>query len=101
MGTLTITARVPVSRSKTRAKAARRGRKVTIARARFSAASGTRTVVRAKISRRGVQRVLPRASADARRRTVRVRIAVAIQKPDGTRAVSTRTTMTFRSRGRR
>ncbi len=102
MGTLTITARVPGSSPKTSAKAARRGRRITIARARFSAASGERTVVRAKISRRAVRRVLPPARSKAGRRTIKVRVAVAIQNADGTRAVSARTTkMTFRSRGRR
>ena len=90
-GTLWIEALVSASTPR-QARAARRGRRVTIARARLSVASGQRTTIKARISRRGVKRVLPRSGVHAKRRTVSARMTVALVGSRGERLVTRRTT---------
>ena len=94
-GTLTVDTVVRSSVKSGRAKVSRRGRRVTIARARFSTASGQRTVVKARLSRRGVRSVLGRAGR-VKRRTVTARITVRL---DGSRQVTRfKTRLTVRAK---
>ena len=95
-GTLAVDTFVAGSAKSGRAKASRRGRRVTIARARFSTAAGQRTLVKARVSRRGVRTVLGRSGARANRRTVTARITV---KLDGSRQVTRwKTRLTIRGK---
>ena len=98
-GILTVEALLPRAGKSGTADAARRGRRVTIARARFSTASGQRATVKARISRRGVRTVLRSSPARAQRRTVTARITVAL---DGSRQATRWTTrLTVRAKARR
>ena len=98
-GTLTVEALLPRAVKSGTAQAARRGRRVTIARARFSTASGQQSTVKARVSRRGVRKVLRTSSGRKKQRTVSARITVAL---DGSGKVTRwRTRLTIRATARR